>query len=63
MSSGSTFWAGCRSQEATTRSSWPSGTGVRASMGRTAIRALGKPEAVFFDVKGMFDKYESDGRL
>ena len=32
-------------------------------MGSAGIRALGKPNAVFFDVKGAFDKRESDGRL
>ena len=31
--------------------------------GPCAIRALGKPGAVTFDVKGMFPKVESDGRL
>jgi UDP-N-acetyl-D-galactosamine dehydrogenase len=31
--------------------------------GPRAIRALGKPGAVTFDIKGMFPKVESDGRL
>ena len=34
-------------------------TGMEAAQ----IRALGKPNAVFFDVKGVFAKSESDGRL
>lgn len=33
------------------------------SMGADRIRAFGRPGAVFFDVKSVFDKYESDGRL
>ena len=33
------------------------------AMGAAEIRALGKPGAVFFDVKGAFGKDESDGRL
>ncbi|WP_316015303.1 nucleotide sugar dehydrogenase [Roseobacter sp. HKCCA0434] len=32
-------------------------------MGAAAIRALGRPGAVFFDVKGTFARDESDGRL
>ncbi|MFZ5672259.1 MAG: nucleotide sugar dehydrogenase [Pseudomonadota bacterium] len=32
-------------------------------LGAKAIRALGRPGAVFFDVKGVFAKDESDGRL
>ena len=32
-------------------------------MGPAAIRALGKPGAVLFDVKGLFPKDLSDGRL
>ena len=34
-----------------------------AQMGPAAIRALGKPGAVLFDVKGLFPKDLSDGRL
>jgi UDP-glucuronate 4-epimerase len=34
-----------------------------AELGAEAIRALGKPEAVFFDVKGVFDKDASSGRI
>jgi UDP-N-acetyl-D-galactosamine dehydrogenase len=34
-----------------------------AELGADAIRALGKPEAVFFDVKGVFDKDASSGRI
>jgi UDP-N-acetyl-D-galactosamine dehydrogenase len=33
------------------------------SLGAEAIRALGKPEGVFFDVKGVFDKDASSGRI
>jgi UDP-N-acetyl-D-glucosamine/UDP-N-acetyl-D-galactosamine dehydrogenase len=32
-------------------------------MGARAIRGLGRDGAVFFDVKGVFEKHESDGRL
>lgn len=32
-------------------------------LGAKAIRALGRPGAIFFDVKGLFGKDESDGRL
>ena len=32
-------------------------------MGARRIRAFGKRSAVFFDVKGLFDKSQSDGRL
>lgn len=34
-----------------------------AQMGAKAIRSFGRPGAVFFDVKGTFEKHESDGRL
>lgn len=34
-----------------------------AELGAEKIRALGRPGAVFFDVKGVFAKHESDGRL
>jgi UDP-N-acetyl-D-galactosamine dehydrogenase len=34
-----------------------------AAMGAAAIRALGREEAVFFDVKSVFDVDASDGRL
>lgn len=34
-----------------------------AEMGAAKIRAFGRPGAVFFDVKGVFAKHESDGRL
>jgi UDP-N-acetyl-D-galactosamine dehydrogenase len=34
-----------------------------AELGAEAIRTLGKPEAVFFDVKGVFDKSASSGRI
>ena len=34
-----------------------------AEMGSTQIRGFGKQGAVFFDVKAVFDKSESDGRL
>jgi UDP-N-acetyl-D-galactosamine dehydrogenase len=34
-----------------------------AELGAERIRAFGRPGAVFFDVKGMFAKHESDGRL
>ncbi|MGI9424894.1 MAG: nucleotide sugar dehydrogenase [Hyphomicrobiaceae bacterium] len=34
-----------------------------AELGAQTIRDLGCPNAVFFDVKGVFDKSESDGRL
>jgi UDP-N-acetyl-D-glucosamine/UDP-N-acetyl-D-galactosamine dehydrogenase len=34
-----------------------------AAMGPGKVRAFGKPGAVFFDVKGVFGKHESDGRL
>jgi hypothetical protein len=32
-------------------------------MGATAVRALGREGAVFFDLKGAFGRDESDGRL
>ncbi len=32
-------------------------------MGARKVRALGRPGSVFFDLKGVFDKHESDGRL
>ena len=32
-------------------------------MGARTIRSFGRENAVFFDVKGVFDKHESDGRL
>ncbi len=34
-----------------------------AEMGAAKIRSFGRPGAVFFDVKGIFAKHESDGRL
>jgi UDP-N-acetyl-D-galactosamine dehydrogenase len=34
-----------------------------AELGADRIRAFGRPNAVFFDVKGMFAKHQSDGRL
>ena len=34
-----------------------------AELGAKKIRAFGRPGAVFFDVKGLFAKHESDGRL
>lgn len=34
-----------------------------AEMGSAAIRALGKPEAVLFDIKGLFEKSAADLRL
>jgi UDP-N-acetyl-D-galactosamine dehydrogenase len=34
-----------------------------AELGPSKIRAFGRPDAVFFDVKGVFAKHESDGRL
>lgn len=34
-----------------------------AALGAEKIRAFGHPGAVFFDVKGVFAKHESDGRL
>ncbi|WP_368911675.1 nucleotide sugar dehydrogenase [Taklimakanibacter deserti] len=34
-----------------------------AELGAEKIRAFGRPGAVFFDVKGVFAKHESDGRL
>jgi UDP-N-acetyl-D-galactosamine dehydrogenase len=34
-----------------------------AELGVERIRAFGRPNAVFFDVKGLFEKHESDGRL
>jgi UDP-N-acetyl-D-galactosamine dehydrogenase len=34
-----------------------------AELGADRIRAFGRPSAVFFDVKGLFGKHESDGRL
>ncbi len=34
-----------------------------AAMGAAAVRALGKPGAILFDVKGVFPKADSDGRL
>jgi UDP-N-acetyl-D-galactosamine dehydrogenase len=34
-----------------------------AELGAERIRAFGRPGAVFFDVKGLFAKHESDGRL
>ena len=33
------------------------------AMGAERIRQLGRPGAVFFDVKGIFEKNHSDGRL
>jgi UDP-N-acetyl-D-glucosamine/UDP-N-acetyl-D-galactosamine dehydrogenase len=33
------------------------------AMGAERVRALGRPGSVFFDVKGVFSKAESDGRL
>jgi UDP-N-acetyl-D-glucosamine/UDP-N-acetyl-D-galactosamine dehydrogenase len=32
-------------------------------MGAAAVRALGREDAVFFDLKGAFGRDESDGRL
>ncbi len=37
--------------------------GAFVEMGADAIRALGGPEAVFFDVKGVFDRHASSGRI
>jgi UDP-N-acetyl-D-galactosamine dehydrogenase len=34
-----------------------------AELGPEAIRALGKPESVFFDVKSVFDRDASSGRI
>lgn len=34
-----------------------------AAMGVEAIRALGRENAVLFDVKGIVDRSQSDGRL
>jgi UDP-N-acetyl-D-glucosamine/UDP-N-acetyl-D-galactosamine dehydrogenase len=34
-----------------------------AELGPAKIRSFGRPKAVFFDVKGVFAKHESDGRL
>ncbi|MGE3873479.1 MAG: nucleotide sugar dehydrogenase [Parvibaculaceae bacterium] len=34
-----------------------------AELGARKIRGFGRPGAVFFDVKGIFEKHESDGRL
>lgn len=34
-----------------------------AGLGAEKIRSFGRPGAVFFDVKGVFAKHESDGRL
>ena len=34
-----------------------------AAMGAEKVRSFGRPNAVFFDVKGVFEKHESDGRL
>ncbi len=34
-----------------------------ANLGVERIRALGRPGAVFFDVKGLFSRDASDGRL
>jgi UDP-N-acetyl-D-galactosamine dehydrogenase len=34
-----------------------------AAMGADQVRAFGRPGAVFFDVKGLFGKDDSDGRL
>jgi UDP-N-acetyl-D-glucosamine/UDP-N-acetyl-D-galactosamine dehydrogenase len=34
-----------------------------AAMGAEKVRAFGRPGAVFFDVKGLFNKADSDGRL
>lgn len=34
-----------------------------AALGPERMRAFGRPGAVFFDVKGVFAKHESDGRL
>jgi UDP-N-acetyl-D-glucosamine/UDP-N-acetyl-D-galactosamine dehydrogenase len=34
-----------------------------SAMGAKTVRALGRPGAVFFDLKGVFDKQASDGRL
>lgn len=33
------------------------------AMGAERVREFGRPGAVFFDVKGVFAKHESDGRL
>lgn len=33
------------------------------AMGAEKVRALGRPGSVFFDLKSVFDKHESDGRL
>jgi UDP-N-acetyl-D-galactosamine dehydrogenase len=33
------------------------------AMGAERVRAFGRPGAVFFDVKGVFEKQASDGRL
>ena len=33
------------------------------AMGAKKVRALGRPGSVFFDLKGVFDRHESDGRL
>ncbi len=38
-------------------------TGNLPVSGAQKIRAFGRPGAVFFDVKGVFAKHESDGRL
>jgi hypothetical protein len=32
-------------------------------MGAAGVRLFGKPGAVLFDVKGIFDPSDSDGRL
>ncbi len=34
-----------------------------SAMGAKKVRALGRPGSVFFDLKGVFDRHESDGRL
>ena len=34
-----------------------------AELGAEKIRSFGRPGAIFFDVKGAFEKHESDGRL
>ena len=36
---------------------------VRRDLGAEKVRAFGRPDAVIFDVKGVFAKHESDGRL
>ena len=34
-----------------------------SAMGAKEVRALGRPGSVFFDLKGVFGRHESDGRL